>query len=211
MPSPHFDEDLLPTRASLLLRMKDWQDNQSWQEFFDTYWKLVYGIARKSELSDAEAQDVVQEVLRSVARKMPEFQYDPSRGSFKSWLLILTRWRILGQIRKRGPLASAQPLDGDPDSQACSRETVADPASANIDAIWEQEWQQNMLEAALNRLRLRLDPEKLQIFEFYVRKEWPAERVATQFGISIDQVYLAKHRVTEAIKAEVERLEKEVT
>jgi RNA polymerase sigma-70 factor (ECF subfamily) len=80
-----------------------------------------------------------------------------------------------------------------------------------VDELWEAEWQRNLFEAALDRLSRRIDPEKLQIFEFYVRKEWPAEKVAEHFAIPVEQVYLAKHRVTEALKAEVERLEREGT
>jgi len=62
-------DDLLPTRLSLLARLKDWQDQQSWREFFDTYWKLIYSVAIQAGLSDAEAQDVVQDTLVSVAKK----------------------------------------------------------------------------------------------------------------------------------------------
>src|ERR1044071_7026683 len=98
-------EELIPTRASLLHRLKNWQDDASWRTFFDTYWKLIYGVARKSGLSDAEAQDVVQETLISVAKHIPSFKYDPAIGSFKTWLLNMTRWRIIGQFRKRQPFA----------------------------------------------------------------------------------------------------------
>ena len=84
-------ESSLQTRWSLIGRLKDWGDQQSWQEFFDAYWKLIYSIALKAGLSDAEAQDVVQETVLSVAKKMPEFKCDPAAGSFKSWLLTLTR------------------------------------------------------------------------------------------------------------------------
>src|ERR1041385_4461701 len=96
-------EELIPTRATLLVRLKDWQDQSSWQEFFDIYWKLIYGVARKAGLSDAEAQDVVQETLVAVSRHMPDFNYDPAIGSFKAWLLNMTRWRIVSQVRKRSP------------------------------------------------------------------------------------------------------------
>src|SRR5438876_10723498 len=92
---------LIPTRASLLARLKDWQDQSSWREFFDIYWKLIYGVARKAGLNDAEAQDVVQETMASVAKHMPTFKYDPAVGSFKAWLLKMTRWRITDQLRKR--------------------------------------------------------------------------------------------------------------
>src|SRR3954468_23695819 len=93
--------ELIPTRATLLQRLKNWQDHSSWQDFFDTYWKLIYGIGRKSGLTEAEAQDVVQETMFSVAKHMPTFKYDPAIGSFKAWLLNMTRWRIIGQFRKR--------------------------------------------------------------------------------------------------------------
>src|SRR5881409_848241 len=85
---------LLPTRQSLLTRLRDLQDQDGWREFFDTYWRLIYNVARKSGLTDAEAQDVVQTTFIYLSRKMPNFRYDPARGSFKSWLRVVTRSRI---------------------------------------------------------------------------------------------------------------------
>src|SRR5688572_15927585 len=86
--------DSLPTRRSLLSRLRNMGDDDSWRAFFDAYWRLIYNVARKSGLSDEDAQDVVQETVISVAKKMPEFRYDPAKGSFKSWLLIITHRRI---------------------------------------------------------------------------------------------------------------------
>ena len=86
--------DDLATRESLLSRLRDWGDNRSWREFFDTYWHLIYGLAVKCGLTEAEAQDVVQETMISVAKQMPAFKYDPGLGSFKGWLLQITRRRI---------------------------------------------------------------------------------------------------------------------
>ena len=87
-------DDSIPTRHSLLSRLKHWDDQESWRDFFDTYWKLIYGVAIKSGMSDVEAQEVVQETVIAVAKKIPEFKTDPAFGSFKAWLLHLTRWRI---------------------------------------------------------------------------------------------------------------------
>src|ERR1700722_12524247 len=97
----HLSDELIPTRATLLQRLKDWQDQSGWQDFFDTYWALIYGVALKGGLTPAEAEDVVQETMISVAKHMPGFNYDPSVGSFKGWLLKLTRWRMTDQLRKR--------------------------------------------------------------------------------------------------------------
>ena len=140
---------------------------------------------------------------------MPTFKYDPSIGSFKAWLLTMTRWRIIGQFRKRRPAvevaATASTNRTDP------VDDLPDPNTLDLDAAWEVEWQTNLLHAAMDNLKRRLDPQRCQIFEFYVNKEWPPEKVAQKFGVSVDQVYQIKHRVTEALQDEVRRLEKEMT
>lgn len=203
-------DELIPTRASLIGRLRNWQDQTSWQEFFDTYWRLIYGVARKAGLSDTEAQDVVQEAMVSVAKHIPTFKYDPAIGSFKAWLLTMTRWRIIAQFRKRGPIAD-EPRTSDDKTATALVERIADEAGHKLDEVWEAEWENNLLEAAIAKVQRRIDPEKYQIFDFYVNKEWPAEKVAGRFNVSVDQVYLTKHRVTEVIKAEVKRLQEEIT
>jgi len=204
-------DELIPTRATLIQRLKDWQDQSSWQDFFDTYWKLIYGVAIKGGLTAAEAQDVVQETMISVAKHMPTFEYDPAIGSFKTWLLNMTRWRITDQLRKRGPFAAGQPASEDTATGTRTVDKVADPASRDLDALWDAEWEKNLLDAAMATVKRRLDPQKYQIFDLYVNKGWPPEKVAATFGISVDQVYLAKHRTTELIKEEVKRLESKVS
>jgi len=206
---PHHSDELIPTRASLINRLKDWQDQSSWQEFFDIYWKLIYGVARKGGLTDAEAQDVVQVTMSSVAKHMPTFQYDPAIGSFKAWLLIKTRWCVIDQLRKRGPFVERRP-DPSHNTGTDTVERVVDPAGQALDVIWEAEWEKNLVDAAVAKVKRHLDPAKYQIFDFYVNKDWPAEKVAGLFNVSVDQVYLIKHRLTESIRSEVSRLEKEM-
>jgi len=103
------EERLLPTRRSLLDRLRDWEDQASWRDFFNTYWKFIYSVALRSGLSDQEAEDVVQETVLSVAKKMPEFVYDPARCSFKGWLMHVTRLRIVDQLRRRQPAFQQSP------------------------------------------------------------------------------------------------------
>jgi RNA polymerase sigma-70 factor (ECF subfamily) len=198
--------ELIPTRTTLLQRLKDWQDQPSWQDFFDTYWRLIYGVARKGGLTEAEAQDVVQETMISVAKHMPNFKYDRSVGSFKAWLLNMTRWRITDQLRKRRRLTSFNSSDHT-DADTNMTDKTVDPASNSLDALWDTEWEKNLLDVAIDKVKRRLDPQKYQIFDFYVNKEWPPDKIADAFGIPIGQVYLAKHRVTEMIAEEVKKLE----
>ena len=100
-------ESLDVTRESLIGRLVNLEDRARWQEFFETYWRLIYGVARKAGLTDAEAQDVVQETVITVAKNIS--RYERTAGSFKGWLLHITRWRIADQFRKRAPQATGGP------------------------------------------------------------------------------------------------------
>jgi RNA polymerase sigma factor (sigma-70 family) len=203
---PQKADDLNRTRTTLINRLKDWQDQVSWQEFFDSYWKLIFTVARRTGLNEAEAQDVVQETMLSVAKHMPTFTYDRRLGSFKAWLLKMTRWRVIDQIRMRKKTGGHQSTDNFLPADANPLDDIVDPASQSLDKLWDEEWTNTLVDAATARVRLRLDPEKYQIFDFYVKKGWPPDKVAQKFGISRDQVYVAKYRIIEMIKEEVNRL-----
>src|SRR3954467_10863692 len=96
-------DSFLETRRSLITRLKNWDDQESWREFFQTYWKLIYSVALKSGLTDFEAEDVVQETVLSIAKTMPIYRYDREKCRFKTWLMRMTRMRVIDQFRKRGP------------------------------------------------------------------------------------------------------------
>ena len=85
------DTDSIPTRQSLLARLKDLGDQESWREFFEAYWRLINATALKAGLTEVEAEEVVQEVMIAAAKKMPGFTYEPKKDSLKGWLLSVTR------------------------------------------------------------------------------------------------------------------------
>jgi RNA polymerase sigma factor (sigma-70 family) len=213
----------LPTRRSLLSRLRNWDDRASWQEFFDTYGRLIYQTARKSGLSDAEAQDVVQETIILVARKMPGFRYDPTLGSFKGWLRMLTRRRIEKQLRKRLP-GDRAPAHGAADPDAMGRslrgpsgdrcrtatiERLPDPGAADDVGRWDADWEANLWTAAVERVKLQVKPKQYQMFDLYALKEWPVREVSRALNVSAAAVYVNKHRVAALIRKELQRLRQE--
>jgi RNA polymerase sigma-70 factor (ECF subfamily) len=203
-------DETLPTRPSLLSRLKDLDDQESWRDFFDSYWNLIYRMAIVAGLTQAEAQDVVQETVITVAKNIQQFKYDPARGSFKGWLLQTTRWRIMDEFRKRGTLPPQAPAP-DPDNTRRTDpiERVPDPASRDFEQVYEEEWQKNLWNAALERVRRRVRPKQYQIFDLYVLQAWPVEKVRATLKVSTAQVYLAKLRLAARIKREVKRLERQ--
>ena len=197
--------ELIPTRQSLLSRLKDWNDDASWKVFFDTYWKLIYSSAIKAGLSDAEAQDVVQETVVSVLKSMPGFKYHAENGSFKSWLLRLTSWRIADQLRKRQRGIEDHRREGD--TTTADIEMIADPVSLELGATWDEEWKNNLVDAAIERVKKKVDPKQYQVYDLYVVKHWSVTKVAKTLKINPGAVYLAKHRIHGLIKKEIAYLQ----
>jgi RNA polymerase sigma factor (sigma-70 family) len=204
------DGSSLATRATLLSRLKDWNDQQSWQEFFDTYWRLIYSVALKSGLNDPAARDVVQETLLTVAKKMPEFRYDPEMGSFKSWLLTVTRSRIVDHLRRHArhaPPPASAPADDTPRTPTAHR--VPDPASLQLEAVWDEEWRKNLAATALERVKRRVKPKQYQVFDCFVLRGWPMAEVQRKLKVSLAQVYFAKYKITVLLQKERARLERQ--
>lgn len=200
----HEPEDYLPTRRSLLSRLKDWDDQESWRDFFNTYWKLIYSTARKAGLDAQEAEEVVQETVLTVTKKIKDLKYDPALGTFKGWLLNTTRWRINDQFRKRSPARNDRHPAPDPRRTATIDRI---PDSFDMDSVWEEQWQKNLVDAAIQRVKKKVSPKQYQIFDLYVAKGLPVSKVASTLGVSSAQVYLAKHRISALIKREVAELQ----
>ena len=199
--------DSIPTRYTLLSRLEDRGDQDSWREFFDIYWRLIYSVALKSGLTEAEAQDVVQETVISVARDIHKFRRDRTLGSFKGWLRNLTRWRIADQFRKR---TRAGREDDSSHPEHLPRPDVAeipDPAANAGESVWDEEWQANLLKAALENIKRNVREEHYQIFDLYVLQQWTARNVARTLGVNVGMVYLVKYRMAALLRREVRRLE----
>ena len=203
------EQGFMPTRRSLLSRLKSWDDQTSWEVFFNTYWKLIYSVARKAGLNDQEAQDVVQETVITVAKKIEQLKYDPALGSFKGWLLHTTRWKILDHYKKL-PRPAPAPASPPGEGRTSTVERIPDPAGPDLERLWDLEWEKNLMATAMARVRSVIKPQQYQIFDCYVVKGWPVARVSKTLGVSTGQVYLAKHRVGSLLKKEVRRLQNEL-
>src|SRR3954466_4782858 len=141
----------LLTRPSLLLRVREWNDRASWEEFHRLYRRLVYGRARRAGLSHADAEDVAQEVFKRVAETIKDFDFNPERGSFRGWLMKLTQWRIADKFASLPPPPAIKPGSCD-DSSARTATIERLPAPIEDEDEWDREWQQHVLAAAAERV-----------------------------------------------------------
>ncbi len=200
-------DEPLPTRRSLLDRLKDVGDHLSWQDFHQNYRGLLVGVARRAGLNEHEAEEAVQDTLIAVARKLPEFRYEPGKDSFKGWLLQITRWKVADQFRKR-LRADAPPLpeEGDELSSGGMNQSLAGTTEA-FSVVWDAEWEQHRLAQALARVKRQVNPEHYAIYHLNVIEDRPAAEVRRTLGVGAAAVYLAKHRVGAALKRELRRLQ----
>jgi len=195
------------TRKSLIARLDNWEDQKTWDEFYKTYWKLIYAVALKAGLRQEEAFDCVQETILSIAKQSKKKLYDPNQGSFKTWLMNMTRWRINDQFRKRKKDTAMLGGDWDDDRKTAVIDRIEDPQGEVLPRLWEVEWKKNLADAALARVKAQVSPEQYQIFDCYVVKQWEVKKVQQHLGVSMAQVYLAKHRVGAVLKRELAKLE----
>lgn len=203
-------DDWIPTRQTLLSRLRDWDDQASWEEFFQTYWRLIYHVALRSGLNDAEAQDVVQETVITVAKQMPTFRYDRAKGSFKGWLLRTTQWRIHDQFRKRlGHVPLREPAGTTTEIEPSpGNDQQIEGQAAGVEDRWDELWEENLLAVAIERVKQRVDPRDFQVFDLLVHRTWPALKVADRLNVTRARVYYARHKIARLIRREMGRLER---
>jgi RNA polymerase sigma factor (sigma-70 family) len=205
----HSPGTTLLTRQSLLFRVRVKSDGASWDEFHRLYRRLIYGRARRSGLSHADAEEVAQDVFIRVAEKIGEFDLNPDRGSFRGWLMKLTRWRIADKFAALRKTDVRGPLKRETTGQRTATiERVPDPVDE--DEEWDREWQQHVLDAATERVARQVKPRHFQVFDLYVRQQWPVLKVAAELGVNPASVYVIGHRLTKLIKAEAEKLRRQL-
>src|SRR5689334_12778884 len=140
--------DVLLTRASLLVRLRDPDDRLAWEQFVELYGSVVYRFVRRRGLQDADAADLTQEVLHAVAQRIGRWQYDPAQGTFRGWLFGMTRHKIARFLQRR----QRQPV-GSGDTGAHQR-LGEEPDEANdAEAAWDREYQQQLFRLAAEQVR----------------------------------------------------------
>jgi RNA polymerase sigma factor (sigma-70 family) len=192
------DESALRTRPSLLLRIRDRGDADSWRTFVTIYAPIVYRYACRHGLQDADAADLSQEVMGKIASAIRTFEYCPERGRFRDWLLTITRQRLAQFHESRARLTEQLHSSGD-------LEQLAEGAE-RPDAAWTDDFNAHVLEVALQRARPHFEPMTWRAFERVWLENRSAAETAVELAQQIEFVYYAKSRVLKRLKAEVEEI-----
>ncbi len=203
---PSAKNELAPTRASLLARLKNLADDQSWQEFFDTYYRLIYGRVINRGLPSQDAEDVVAEIVEGVARRIPEFIYNPQVCKFRTWLFSIVQKRVANYFRRRDHALPQADLGTDVKALL---EEIPDPASLEPDREWEEAYEENLVQVALDRVRQRANLRYLQIYLYSEVEGHNVSETAEHLQTTVNDVSVARHRIRDLLCKEGEKLQKE--
>jgi RNA polymerase sigma-70 factor (ECF subfamily) len=176
------------------MRLKDRSDEGAWRTFDDLYRPLLVSYARWRGLNDADAEDVAQQCVEVVLAGIVEYEH---KASFKSWLRAIAEHKVVDRLRSRR--REVQPATGQLD--ACERPTSGTDRGASGGDEWDRQWKMAHLRHCAERVQHEVSDNTYAAFRAYAIDGREPGAVATAFGMSVNQVYVAKHRVLERIRA----------
>jgi RNA polymerase sigma-70 factor (ECF subfamily) len=183
------------THTTLLNRLSNGVDPAAWKEFHERYNDLLRGFAYRYGLQQADCDDIVQEVLLALSRTMPGFEYDPSRGKFRSYLKTLTIRTVFQILRQKSSQKTLEDVD------SAIEHAMTDP---DTEAMWEAEWRHHHVRRAMARLESEFNEKDRMAFSLYAVKNRSAGETADSLGLSLDQVYQAKSRILRRLSEMIE-------
>ena len=189
---------ILDTRRSLLIRLRDRDDEAAWSEFLAVYEPVIYGLARRRGFQDADAREVTQEVLLSVSQAIDRF--DPSSGgSFRGWLSRITRNIAIDRLRRGSDV-----VVGRTEINRLLADMASDPSEAEA-AEFEQSRQRQLFLWASGQVRSRFSEVNWNAFWLTSVEGQATESVAEQLGISVGAVYVARCRILSRLREIVQQ------
>ena len=193
--------DSVETRPSLLIRIRDTDDSTAWNQFIEIYAPLIHRFACKHGLQDADAADLTQEVLRSVARSIAGLDYDPKIGRFRGWLLTVARNKLRNFYSRSGKAPR-----GSGDTAVKDMLNNHPSPDKSDEQYWEQEYEQRLFEWASDKVKDRFQESTWQAFWLTSVEQLAAKDVADQLGITVGAVYIAKSRVVAKLRETLEQI-----
>jgi RNA polymerase sigma-70 factor (ECF subfamily) len=180
--------------------LRDPNDADAWTEFMHLYASVIYGFARKRGLQDADAADLMQEVLRSVSNAIGRLEYDPRKGTFRGWLFSITRNKIFNFLE-----AARRHARGTGDSAAHKRLEEHPGREADADD-WDREYDRKVFTWAANRVKKEFHTSTWQAFWMTAVDGQNAGEVGQRLGLSPGAVYVAKSRVLARLREEISEM-----
>ena len=191
----------MQTRQTLIERLKDKHDEESWQTFAQIYQRYIYVVIRRMNISHSECEDLVQEVLFKIWNKLPEFNYSPDKAKFRTWLSLVIKNKVLNYLESckshinKISKAAEQPL--------------ASVSEHEIDSIMQKEWENYITNMAMERVKESFPGQAVKVFEMTL-EGLSIQEIATSLNLKENSVYKSRNRVKAKLISEIAHLRLEL-
>ena len=189
------------TRVSLLLELRDLENSQAWEEFVSQYGPMIYNWCQYWKLQKIDAEDVTQALLLKLFQQMRQFDYEPTQGSFRSWLKTVTRNAVRDHWRRKKAVTA--------EKTEIWEQLLNTPAAEDFSERMEKAFDLELLQEAKQRVQNRLAAHTWRAFELSEKGKLSAQEIGSETGLSVAMVYVAKSKVVRLLKQEVSRIEGE--
>ena len=189
------------TRASLILRLPNADDVAAWDEFANIYAPVVFRVAVSRGFQTADAENLVQEVLLSVARSVSQWLEREQRGSFRSWLLCITRNAAVDMLTRRATRPFGQ------DGEQADRILAQMPAPSELSRELDLEYDRAVFHWAASQVRDSVAEHTWAAFWLTSVQGESVDEVSKQLGMRPGNIYFARSRVMSRIKKLVQQYE----
>jgi RNA polymerase sigma-70 factor (ECF subfamily) len=190
----------MTTRPSLLVRLRDIGDHEAWSQFVAVYTPLIFGFCRKRGLSEMDAGDVTQEVLKAVAGAIPRFRYDRQRSSFRNWLFKVVRSKLNNFL-------AAQARQPQPAGDTTILQFAENEPDRAMEEGWERDYQASLVSWAAKQIEGEFQEQTWKAFWRTAIQGEPAGAVAGELGLTLNALYIARSRITSRLRQTIQGIE----
>ncbi|MEM7476866.1 MAG: sigma-70 family RNA polymerase sigma factor [Planctomycetota bacterium] len=189
------------TRVSLLLELRDLENSQAWEEFVSQYGPKIYNWCQFWKLQQVDAEDITQALLLKLFQQMRQFEYQPSQGSFRSWLKTVTRNAVRDHWRRKKAVTA--------EKSEVWEQMLNTPAVEDFSARMEKIFDLELLQFAKLRVKSRVAAHNWKVFELSEKGDMTVQEISAKTGVRVPMVYVAKSKIVRLLKEEVALIEAE--
>lgn len=189
------------TRQTLIERLKDQYDEESWQTFAQIYQRYIYVVIRRMNINHSECEDLVQEVLFKIWNKLPDFQYSPNKAKFRTWLSLVIKNKVLNYLESQKSHMNKITKAAESPLKRVSEQEV--------DTIIQKEWENYITNMAMERIKESFPGQAIKVFEMTL-EGLSIQEIASKLNIKENTVYKSKNRVKAKLINEIAHLRLEL-
>ncbi|EDM27931.1 probable extracytoplasmic function alternative sigma factor [Lentisphaera araneosa HTCC2155] len=194
--------DKYNTRQTLIAKIREQHNEQSWEEFTDLYKAYLYSIMIRMGVQESDRDDLVQKSLIEIWKSLPRFEYVPGQGKFRNWIYTVTKHQCLGHFRTNKRYQNKI-------QKASEQGALEGESESKSEDIEEAEWKKHIFTLAWERIEPDLSDSYRQVFMLFSEGK-NVEEISGELELQKNSVHVYRQRVLKRLNREIRFLDDEL-